>query len=62
MADEVSREAVATLAYGILTRMERLENRASSLEADLADFRREVNEMRRDIRRLAGLSAEQLPS
>jgi hypothetical protein len=50
MADEVSRDEVATLAYGILARMEKLENRASSLEADLADFRREVNEMRRDIR------------
>lgn len=62
MADEASREEIATLAYGIIARMEKLENRTSSLEAALADFRREVNETRRDVRRLARLSADNLPS
>lgn len=62
MADALSREEVATLAYGIIARMDKLENRASSLESALADFRREVNETRRDVRRLARLSGDQLPS
>lgn len=62
MADEVSREEIATLAYGIIARMEKLESRASSLEAALADFRQDVNETRRDVRRLARLSADNLPS